>query len=110
MELTLPNLIFSSPDDEAKKAGQPVVSAEVIKRLYDGYRQPEYKTIVRTPLDHWKPRPSGSNSGRMVRTKDGWVGMDWFEDQPSIEACLKLCEKKGVSPQDCPCHTLFNGK
>lgn len=110
MEFTKPNLIFSSPDHEAKKVGQPVVPAEVIKRLYDGYRQPEFRTIVRTPLDHWKPRPPGSNSGRMVRTKDGWVGMDWFEDEPSIEACLKLCEKKGISPQDCPCHTLFKGK
>jgi len=57
MELTRPNLIFSSPDDEAKKAGQSVVSAEVIKRLYDGYRQPEFRTIVRTPLDYGKPRP-----------------------------------------------------
>jgi hypothetical protein len=56
VELTIPNLIFSSPDHEAKKAGQSVVSAEVIKRLYDGYRQPEHKTIVRTPLDYWEPR------------------------------------------------------
>ncbi|SPP63026.1 hypothetical protein [Nitrospira lenta] len=57
MELTRPNLIFSSPDHEAKKAGQSVVSAEVIKRLYDGYRQPEYKSIVRTPVDYGPPRP-----------------------------------------------------
>ena len=57
IELTTPNMIFSSPDEEAKKAGQSVVSAEFIKRLYDRYRQPEYKTIVRMPLDHWKPHP-----------------------------------------------------
>lgn len=56
-EFTIPNLIFSSPDDEAKKAGQRIVSAEAIKRLYDGYRQPEYKTILRTPLDYGPPRP-----------------------------------------------------
>ncbi len=110
VEFTTPNLIFSSPDDEAKKAGQRIVSAETIKRLYDGYRQPEYKTILRTPIDYGPPRPPGSNSGRMVRTGDGWMGMDWFEDQPSYEACLKLCGKKKVSPQDCPCNTLFKGK
>jgi len=56
-EFTTPNLIFSSPDDEAKKAGQRIVSSEAIKRLYEGYRQPEYKTILRTPIDYGPPRP-----------------------------------------------------
>ena len=56
-EFTTPNLVFSSPDNEAKKAGQSFVSAHAIKKLYDGYRQLEFKTIIRTPVDHWKPRP-----------------------------------------------------
>jgi len=55
-EFKTPNLIFSSPDIEAKKVGQLVVSAEKIKGLFEGYNQPEYKTIHRAPLDHWKPR------------------------------------------------------
>ena len=106
-EFTRPNLIFSSPDDEAKKLRHRIVPVEVIKRLYDGYTQPEYKSIVRTPLDHWKPR----KSGRMVRTEDGgWIGIDWFEIQPSLEACLEKCAREKVSVQDCPCHTLFKGK
>jgi hypothetical protein len=45
-----PNLIFSSPDDEAKNAGQPVVSAEKIRSLYAGYRQPEFRSILREAL------------------------------------------------------------
>lgn len=110
-EFTTPNLIFSSPDDEAKKAGQRIISAEAIKSIYARYKQPEYKTILRTPLDHWKPRPPGSNSGRMVRTGNGgWIGMDWFENQPSLEACLKKCTREKVSSQDCPCNTLFKGQ
>ena len=110
-EFTTPNLIFSSPDEEARKAGQRIVSAEAIKSIYARYKQSEYKTILRTPLDHWKPRPPGSNSGRMVRTGDGgWLGMDWFENQPSLEACLKKCAREKVSSQDCPCNTLFKGK
>jgi hypothetical protein len=110
-ELTTPNLIFSSPDDEARKSGQHFVSAEAIKRLYDGYGQPHYKTILRTPINYGPSRPEGSNSGRMVRTGDGgWLGMDWFEKQPSLEACLKKCEREKVSLQDCPCHTLFKEK
>jgi len=106
-EFTRPNLIFSSPDDEAKKSRQRIVSVEVIKRLYNGYRQPEYKTIVRTPLDHWRPR----KSGRMIRTENGgWIGIDWFESQHSLEACLVKCAREKVSAQDCPCHTLFEEK
>lgn len=110
-EFTTPNLIFSSPDDEAKKAGQRIVSAEAIKRLYDGYRQLEYKTILRTPIDYGAPRSSDSNTGRMIRTEGGgWLGIDWFSDQPSLEACLKKCAREKVNPQDCPCNTLFKGK
>lgn len=106
-ELTAPNLIFSSPDDEAKKTGQRIVSVEAIKRLYDGYRQSEYKTIARTPLEHWKTRPQD----KKVRTEGGgWLGIGWFSDQPSLEACLKNCTREKVNPQDCPCNTLFKGK
>jgi hypothetical protein len=104
------NLVINTLAYGEQLDSQGLASAEAIKKLNSSLTQEEYKTIHRIPLDHWKPRPSGSNSGRMVRTKDGWVGMDWFETQSSIEACLKLCEKKGVSPQDCPCHTLFKGK
>ncbi len=106
-EFIRPNLIFSSPDDEAKKSRQRIVPAEVIRQLYDRYRQPEYKSIVRTPLDHWKLR----ESERMIRTEDGgWIGIGWFRDQPSLEACLQKCAREKVSVQDCPCHTLFERK
>jgi hypothetical protein len=57
VEFKTPNLIFSSPDDEAKKTGQNIVPAEAIKSTYARYKQSEYKTILRTPLEHWKPRP-----------------------------------------------------
>jgi hypothetical protein len=49
-EFNTPNLIFSSPDHEAKKIDKAVVSPELIRALYNGYRQPEYKTILREPL------------------------------------------------------------
>jgi hypothetical protein len=49
-EITMPNLIPSSPDDEAKKTGQDIVSAEAIKKMYEDYKQPEYKTILREAL------------------------------------------------------------
>jgi len=104
-EFTTPNLIFSSPDHEAKKAGTSVVSAETIRALYDGYRQPEYKTILREAY----PTAAGGCS-EMIQTNEGWEGLGFFRHQPSYEACLKYCDRKGVNQQNCPCETLFKGK
>ena len=49
-ELKMPNLIHSSPDSEAKKTGQSIVSAETIKALIEGYIRPESKTVMREAL------------------------------------------------------------
>jgi hypothetical protein len=105
-EFKTPNLIFSSPDHEAKKAGTTVVSAETIRALYEGYRQAEFKTILREPV---KGGGITSCEHMIPYGKGGWLGLDWFRDQPTYEACLKFCERKGVSPKDCPCETLFKG-
>ena len=56
-DLKRPNLIFSSPDTEALKNGPQIVSAATIQKLYESYKQPEFKTIQREPFDHWKQRP-----------------------------------------------------
>ena len=106
-ELKAPNLIFSSPDDEAKNAAQPVVSAENIKALYGGYRQPEFKSILRRPIAN----SGGEGCGEKVSTgKGGWLGIDWFNTQPNLEACLKVCTQKNMDPEFCPCQNLFKGK
>lgn len=42
-----PNLIVSSPDTQVENLGKRFVDAETIKRLNAGFRQPEYKTILR---------------------------------------------------------------
>lgn len=67
---------------------------------------PQYRTILREVL------PSAGNScPKMVPYgKGGWLGLDWFSDQPTYEACLKFCDKKGVNPQSCPCENLFKEK
>ncbi len=67
-EFKLPNLIFSSPDDEAKKAGQPIISAETIRALYEGYRQPEYKTILREEYPG-----AGGSCEELIRYKGYWI-------------------------------------
>lgn len=50
-EIKLPNMLHSSPDDVAEKSAKGgVVPTTVIREENDGYRQPEYKTILREPL------------------------------------------------------------
>jgi hypothetical protein len=68
-EIKLPNLIISSPDDEAKATGQGVVSAQTIKELNAGFQMPEYLSIVREPVKEGAlPCPA------MVYYKGSWVG------------------------------------
>jgi len=106
-EIKLPNLVISSPDDVAKNAKHGVVSAEMIKHENEGFGQPQYRSILREAIAN----AGGSRCDKMIPYgKGGWLGLDWFSDQPTYEACLKFCEEKGVSPQNCPCTTLFKGK
>ena len=105
-DLKTPNLIFSEPDDEARKAGGAIVSSEMIKKLYDGYKYTVFKTILREPY----PRADG-NCGEMVHDGKGrWTGIGWFKEQPSREACLKYCKREEYDAQHCPCDSIFPAK
>lgn len=81
-----------------------LVPSKDIKERNNHLTQPEYKTILREAY----PGAAGG-CGEMILTKDGWEGLGFFKHQPSYEACLKYCERKGVSPKDCPCEALFKG-
>lgn len=68
--------------------------------------QPYQKQIIREPLTKgdgpWKEI-------ELIYCEDGtWLGIDWFSGQPTYEACLKYCERKKVSPQQCPCDRIFH--
>lgn len=102
-----PNLIFSMPDIEVEKIGKSFVTAEMIQQIINGYSQPEYKTILREPV----PNAGGSCPVMISYGKyGGWIGLDWFTDQPSLDACLKFCDHKKISAETCPCNSIFKGK
>jgi len=105
-EINTPNLIFSMPDIEVEKAGERLMSAEMIKAITAGYRQPEYKTILREEL-----ASAGRNCAEMVYDgKGGWIGVGWFRRQPTYGSCLKYCVQESIRSQYCPCSTFFKGK
>jgi hypothetical protein len=63
-EVKLPNLVISSPDDVAKKAKHGLLTAEMIKQENEGFRQPEFRTILRDPV-------ANTGMGCLVKRKGG---------------------------------------
>lgn len=99
------NLVNNTKDHAEQLVDSSVVTADAIKRFNSSLIQPEYKTILRDPI-----QSAGQVCSEMIRVNDGWEGTEFFSGQPSHEACLKYCERKEVSAQDCPCKRLFKGK
>lgn len=106
-EIKLPNLVISSPDDAAKNAKNGLLSAEMIKQENEGFKQPEYRSILREGLT--KERINQMCDER-VRTGSGWLSLSSFSREATIEGCSKVCQREKVSDQNCPCITLFKGK
>jgi len=98
------NLVVDTVNNSAELARLGKVSAEEVKQLNGKLTQSEYREISRE-------RIAGSGDGCPVMVsrgkKGGSVAMDWFTNQPNLEACLKFCEYKEVSPETCPCNQLF---
>lgn len=86
-EFKTPNMIFSSPDSEAEKTGQRIVSAETIKALYEGYKQPEFKTILRESY----PTAAGG-CAEMIYYKGAWVG-------PGDSIGRRMMDRKTIEKQ-----------
>ncbi|MCS6284919.1 MAG: hypothetical protein H8K08_05770 [Nitrospira sp.] len=85
-DIKSPNLIVSSPDIQVKKLGTRSVSAEKIKKVIDGYKQPEFKTIQREAV---KPGSLGStNCEERVLYKGRWI-------LPNDPIAQKFIDKQG---------------
>ncbi len=70
-----PNLIISSPDDAAKKTGVSLITAEMVTRINNapkagGSEQPQYKTILREPLNLGS---LGVSCEELVYYKGAWI-------------------------------------
>jgi len=99
------NLVISTKAEERTITAQSPVSADLVKKLNRRLTQPEYRSILREPVKADKygcPEMVPDGNG-------GWVGIGWFRDQPSHEACLKYCARNRIETQYCPCNRFFEG-
>jgi hypothetical protein len=100
------NLVVSAANYDFEKtiAEQSVISVERVKELNAG--PGILKTIRHAPY----PEAAGTCGEMIYDGKGTWRGIDTFSKKPTYEACLQYCEQKKISPQYCPCETLFKGK
>lgn len=106
-QLTTPNLLVNSPDTVAAKAANNLINASTIKSLNSELILKQDKTILREPMANAKGR-----CGEMVYDGDGdggWIGVGWFKDNPSLEACVSYCNRKKITTEYCPCKKFFKG-
>lgn len=87
-EIKTPNLIQSMPDATAKRVRENPVSAKSIQEINAGFRQPEYRTILREALKEIDcPIPSTSAAKLITPIIDGrplyynwWpLAKDWLD-------------------------------
>jgi hypothetical protein len=95
-------------DREVKFDRGDLLLAETIAQHNQESRQPEYRSILREVV-------KGGESSQVYCEKlipygqGGWLGVDWFTDQPTLVACLKFCDTKNVNADACPCNSIFKG-
>lgn len=95
----------------AEERDAPFLAVESVNKANrDLRRTPHLLTIMREPIKSGVG--SGASCGRMISYGEngGWIGLDWFTDQPSLDACLKFCAYKKVSTETCPCNSIFKGR
>lgn len=72
-DISAPNLIISAPDIEVERLGKRLILVADIKRANAGFKQPEYRSILREPV---RIGTEGSlvNCEELVFYKGAWVG------------------------------------
>jgi hypothetical protein len=100
-----PNLVFSDPDNEVKRLGTRMVSAEDIRQIIVDIRQPEFKTILREKIDYDPACIPMTSNG-----KGRWRATAWFETKLNLDNCLAACRQDDYDEKNCPCNSIFKGK
>lgn len=104
-EIKVPNLVQSMPDLVAAQQDQRFVTAQKIAEIVAQTRQPEYRSILREPVNY-DPEciPMVSNG------KGLWLSRGWFSSKPTLDACQEECKHENFDDKTCPCNKIFEGK
>ncbi len=84
-EIKTPNLIFSSPDETAKKIREIPVSAQAIQAIIARYPQPQYKTILREALQASALCPERV----YLEDEKSWVSPSYIESKKRYQQLIR---------------------
>lgn len=104
-ELNTINLIINnSRIEEIQQHSQATgyVPAEYVKVINDRLPHPEYRSILREPINY-----DPSCIPMITNEKGLWLSRGWFSKKPSLEACLAACKSENFSDDTCPCKQFF---
>jgi hypothetical protein len=110
VEITQPNVLIVTVEKEIRAAEQQTgfVSADSIRKNNSILKEPQFRSIIRTPL---KPGSAGVSCPELVYNGiDTWWNIHKFKDQPSYEACIKECNMERYFGEYCPCDRLFQNQ
>ena len=106
---TINVILNTGREEEIKRLASRLghVSAEDVSKMNSSLTDKGYyRGISREPMPNFD-----RDCPEMIRKGNGgWSGIGFFKDQPSLDACLKYCEREKVAAQNCPCEKLFGGK
>lgn len=107
-EFTTINLIVNnSRIEEILENGKATgyVPAAYVKVMNGRLPQPEYRSILREPVNY------ESSCILMVTNNKGlWLSKGWFTKKPNLDACLASCKSESFDDSTCPCNQIFEGK
>jgi len=102
LEVKTPNLVQSMPDLMAAKEPKRFVTAQRIAQIVGEYRQAEYRSVLREPVNY-----DPSCIPMVTNGKGLWLAEGRFKKKPSFDACLASCKSENFDETTCPCNRLF---
>jgi hypothetical protein len=105
------NIVYNTIGNEKPLVEHGFVTVEMVRKLNSNPKQqPEYKTIIRTPLVTGKNSASNVDCEEMISDgKNGWVGFN-VSSMHSYDECIEVCKFHRLETQFCPCDNLLKTK
>jgi len=110
-DIRQPNVVLDLESNERfvmkEQQQSGFVSVHKQKKLNEPFKEPQYRSIIRTPL---KPGSAGVSCPGLVFDGKYWRGFSILEKTPSLGACLDECKKENINDKYCPCNSLYQNQ